>query len=129
MLLGHRATQDQVPHRIPEEGQEAWARGPTRLPLWVTLPQTLLWFHLSCHTAACGLRCVECLTCRTGLVCVLGKDVGLSSHRIRSRRDRHLVPGSVLPPPASCWSPSRPNRRWWWSRYADFRDRKRANHL
>jgi len=75
------------------------------------------------------------LTCRTGLVCVLGKAVGLLSHRIKSLRDRHLILGdnfasSPSPSLASFWpSSSCSNRRWQWSRYAAFKDRKRANHL
>lgn len=88
-------------------------------------------------------RCIEillsvilvCLTWRTGLVCVLGKLVGLFSHRIKSLRDRHLLLDcevSLLPckfADPSWTSSSRPNNRWWWSRYAALRDRKRANHL
>lgn len=75
------------------------------------------------------------LTCRTGLVCVLGKLVGLLSHRIKSFRDRHVLRRFSLPPsPWECLASSWPssswlNRRWWWSRYAALRDRKRANHL
>lgn len=75
------------------------------------------------------------LTCSTALVCVLGKLVGLLSHRIKSLRDRHVLRSSGLSlPPWECpvssrASPPRPNRRWWWSRYAALRDRKRANHL
>lgn len=58
------------------------------------------------------------LTWKMGLVCVLGKAVGLLSHRIKSLRDRHLWLGCgvslicSLPPGSCCVSSSEPNRRW-----------------
>lgn len=150
---------DWVPHWIPEEGEETWGREQAVWPNtdWCSgenfsiVSSTRVSTGVSpvCHTptrtadgysrGSCiqTVACVSCvfLTCSTGLVCVFGKEVGLFSHRIRSLRDRHLLLGRDLPLSTSksltsSWpSSSRLSRRWWWSRYAALRDRKRANHL
>ncbi len=134
---------DLVPHWITEKGEETWGQTLTDPQGSISALSALL-HHSVCDTPVCKSTlyidfrvCVSCLclTCRTGLVCTFGKLVGLFSHRIRSLWDRHLLLGLDLPQyPSkslfSSWpSSSRPKRRWWWSRYAALRDRKRANHL
>lgn len=69
------------------------------------------------------------LTCRTGLQWTFGKEVGLLSQRMRSLRERHSLCNRALPLASFSCSSSTSHRRLWWSRYADLKDRYRANHL
>lgn len=132
-------------------GQRASLVAKHWLMLWESLQprwqRMAHFFSFICpsHTVGCSSLCAQIsvwvctshnvLTCRMGLVCVFGKLVGLFSQRIKSLWERHFVPGRDLSlcswkSLVSCWpSSSRLNRRWWWSRYAALRDRKRASHL
>lgn len=145
---------DLVPRWIPEEGEKTRGRGQAVWPntdwcsgdsfSFVSKHTARSWsFTCLSHTSVpdCSKTFVRVrasgrfLTCRTGLLCIFGKLVGLFSHRIRSLPERHFLLGCDLSPPpceslvSSRLSSSRPNRRRWWSRYAALRDRKRANHL
>ena len=149
VLLGHEATQGLGSTLDPSGGRGIGGKEHTVWPNTASNPgENVSIFSATCycHTPICtadGYLSLVCclsascvfLTWRTGLLCMLGKAVGLFSHRIRSLWDRHIVLDCPLPPSpspmltSSCLSSSRLNRRWWWSRYAAFRDRKRANHL